>query len=64
VPGGEPPELALRVTDHLVTVHRGAPDERGAVGGLIQRAAGQGLSFADPHLLVFVNGRDVLRETR
>jgi len=60
----KPPELALRVTDYLVTVHRGAPDERGAVGGLTQRAAGQDLGFADPHLLVFVYSRDVRREIR
>jgi len=36
--GGEPPELALRVTDRLVIVHCGTPDERGAVGGLTERA--------------------------
>jgi hypothetical protein len=54
--GGEPTELAHRVTDDLVIVHRGAPPERGAVGGLAERVAGEGLGFADPHLLLFMNG--------
>jgi hypothetical protein len=45
--GGEPPELALRVPDDLVVVHCGAAPERGAVGGLAERVAGEGLGFAD-----------------
>jgi hypothetical protein len=62
--GGEPPDLAPRVTDELVIVHRGAAPERRTVGGLAERVAGEGLGLADLHPLAFVNGRDGRREMR
>jgi hypothetical protein len=44
---GDPPELTQRVPDDLVAVHRRAAPERGAVGGLAERAAGEGQGLVD-----------------
>jgi hypothetical protein len=41
---GDPPELAHRVLDDLVLVHRGAAPERGVVRGLAEREPGFGRS--------------------
>jgi hypothetical protein len=62
--GGEPSELAQRVIGDLVVVHRGAPPERGAVGGLAERAAGGGLGFVDLEPFIFVDVGKGKREMR